>query len=148
MFHVEQSPGSGTCPTGIMMIVTRFSLVLAALALAACSRNIQNKEAVRQAIVDYLNSRQAETGLDMNAMTVEVNTMTFDKDEARVGVYFKLKAGDGGMQMQYALDRKGNQWVVRGLTGMGSPHVPGTSARAPGDTPALPPEHPDVGSKQ
>ena len=71
--------------------------------------------------------------------------MTFDKDEARVGVYFKLKAGDGGMQMQYALDRKGNQLVVRGLTGVGpGPHGPGTSATAPGAAPALPPNHPKI----
>jgi hypothetical protein len=127
------------------MDVTRFTVAVVAIALAACSRNIQNKEAVQRAIMDYLNSRQAQTGLDMSVMTMEVNSMTFEKDQARAGVYFKLKSGEGGMEMQYALDRKGNQWVVRGLTGVGSgPHGPGTSATDPEATPALPPNHPKI----
>jgi len=92
----------------------------------------------------------------MNAMTIEVTSMSFEKDQARAGVYFKLKSGDGGMQMQYALDRKGDQWVVRGLTGMGEgPHVPGSTATAPGSVPQgtsappLPPNHPKLdGPKQ
>ena len=129
-----------------------------AISLAGCSSNIQNKEAVEKALLTYLNSRQAQTGLDMNAMTVEITSMSFEKDQAQVGVYFKLKSAEGGMPMQYALDRKGDQWVVRGLTGMGSgPHVPGSTATPPGSSgqnpagqspPPLPPNHPQVGSKQ
>ena len=128
--------------------------MLVVVVLAACSRpNLQTKEAVEKAVREYLSSRQAQTGLDMNAMTVEVTTMSFEKDQATAGVYFKLKSGDGGMQMQYALDRKGDQWVVRGLTGMGSgPHVPGSTATAPGAAPErpgpLPAGHPQVGAKQ
>ena len=132
------------------MDVPRFSVFLAAIALAACSRNIQTKEAIERAVLDYLNSKQAQTGLDMNAMTIEVTSMSFEKDQARAAVYFKLKSGDGGMQMQYALDRKGDQWVVRGLTGIGKgPHVPGSTAIAPGAAvPELPKGHPPVGAKQ
>jgi outer membrane murein-binding lipoprotein Lpp len=138
-----------------MLDVTRYLLLLAAVALAACSRNIQTKEAIERAVREYLNSKTAQTGLDMNAMTIEVTSMSFEKDQAQAGVYFKLKSGDGGMQMQYALDRKGDQWVVRGLTGVGSgPHAPGSTATAPGsapkgDTPPLPPNHPKLdGPKQ
>jgi len=128
----------------IMFEVTRYFLLIAAIALAACSRNIQNKEAIEKAIWEYLNSKSAQTGLDMNAMTIEVTSMSFEKDSARAGVNFKLKSGDGGMKMEYALDRKGDQWVVRGLTGIGEgPHVPGSTATAPGSQP-LPPNHPKL----
>jgi hypothetical protein len=135
-------------------MVKRIVLVLAVAALGACSRpNIQNKDAVEKAVRQYLMAKQAQTGLDMNAMDIEVTSMSFEKDQAKAGVYFKLKNGDGGMEMQYALDRKGDQWVVRGLTGLGSgPHVPGSTAKAPGsdggsDAPAqapLPPNHPTI----
>jgi len=138
-------------PAAIMFNVTRYLLLFLAIALAACSRNIQNKEAIEKAIWEYLNSKSAQTGLDMNAMTIEVTSMSFEKDSARAGVNFKLKSGDGGMKMEYALDRKGDQWVVRGLTGIGEgPHVPGSTAKAPGssnpDAPALPPNHPKLDS--
>jgi hypothetical protein len=109
-------------------------LTLAAALLVSCSRNIQTKEAVREAVVEYLNAKQAQTGLNMAAMNVEVVSMSFAEDKARVTMSFQLKTGEGGMQMAYDLDRQGNQWVVRGA---GTP--------AGGAASALPPNHPPVG---
>jgi len=88
--------------------------VAGALLLAACAqKNIENKDAIRQAVLEYLSSKQAQTGLDVSAMDVDVTAMAFERDTARATVLFKVKNGDGGMQMNYTLDRKGDKWVVR-----------------------------------
>jgi hypothetical protein len=141
--------------------VKRFALLALACVLAACSKNIQTKEALQTAIVDYLNERQSKIGLDISKMDVNVTGMTFGADTARATVQFTLKTGEGGMQMQYLLDRKGNKWVVRGIDSSAPPAVLQPPAEPngvplpaplPGDSGApagqLPPGHPPVGSKQ
>lgn len=137
-----------------------FSLLTAALLLAACSRDIQNSDAIREGVVEYLKARTAQTGLDVNMMQVDVTSVSFQRDEARATVFFRPKSGpeSGGMQMNYVLDRKGSKWVVRGRTESGvSPHggaagqmpiPPLPGGPAPGQGQALPPGHPPVGSKQ
>ena len=124
----------------------RCALLAAAALLAACSRDIQNPEAIKQGVMDYLNARAAQTGLDMSSMTMEVTTVTFDKNEARASVMFHPKGvPQGGMSMSYVLDKKGDKWVVRGRQEGGvNPH--GAAGPPPGGT--LPPGHPGVGSKQ
>jgi hypothetical protein len=124
--------------------VRQLTLLAAVALLAACSRDIQNTEAIRQGVVDYLKARTAQTGLDVNLMNVEVTAVSFEKDQARATVYFRPKNGPeaGGMQMNYVLDRSGGKWVVRGRTENGvNPH--GGSAMPPG---GMPPGHPPVGS--
>src|SRR5262249_19718270 len=81
--------------------VRHSTLVASALLLAACSRDIQNSDAIRTGVVDYLQARKAETGLDPNMMTVDVTSVSFQQDQARATVYFRPKNGpqDGGMQM-------------------------------------------------
>jgi hypothetical protein len=128
--------------------VRKFALFAAAMLLAACSRDIQNTDAIRQGVIEYLQARTAQTGLDPNMMQVEVTSISFQRDEARAGVFFRPKNGPeaGGMQMNYVLDRKGSKWVVRGRTENGAnPHgAPGGGIQMP----ALPPNHPPIGSKQ
>jgi|SRR5690349_23707222 len=121
------------------------------LLLAACAqKNIENKESIRQAVIEYLKARQAQTGLDMSTMDVNVTAMTFERDTARATVDFRVKGGDAGMQFNYTLDRKGDKWVVQGRQDSGQGHGgvlpgadPGTGAspNAPGQ---LPPGHPSV----
>jgi hypothetical protein len=115
---------------------------IAMLLLAACSRkDIQNPEAVKQAVMEDLQARAAKTGLDLSAMTVEVPSVTFNKDEARAEVSFLPKGGAGGMQMPYTLARKGDKWVV---TERGAPHadaLPSGAASQP-----LPAGHPSMGA--
>jgi hypothetical protein len=142
--------------------VRKLTLVAAALLLAACSKDIQNSDAVKQGVIDYLQQKKGETGLDMKLMQVDVASVTFDKNQAHAVVVFRPKnsADAAGMQMAYTLDRKGNQWVVAshnesgasphgagGMPGMppGHPAVPGASG-AQGQQ--LPPGHPPIGSKQ
>jgi hypothetical protein len=129
--------------------VRKLAGVAAALLLAGCSRDIQNTEAVRQGVISYLNEHQAQTGLDMNMMQVDVTSVSFQGGtQARAAVHFRPKGtADGGMSMNYVLDRKGDKWVVRGKTDNGvNPHGAQPPPEAGSST--LPPGHPPVGSKQ
>jgi hypothetical protein len=113
------------------------------LILAACSKNIQNSEAVKEGVVDYLKQRAPTMGLDMSAMDVNVGSISFEKDIARANVSFVPKGmppGSGGMSMDYVLERKGDKWAVKGRqVSPGNSH--GDQA-LPGD---LPPGHPPTG---
>jgi hypothetical protein len=94
--------------------VKRFAVLIAALALCACSKNIQNSQAVHDGVMDYLNAKAAQTGLDMNAMQVDVATVSFEKDKAYATISIKPKnLPNAAMQISYTLDRKGDKWVVR-----------------------------------
>ena len=108
--------------------------------------------------MDYLRSKNTQTGLNMDAMTVDVTSVSYEKDAARATLRFTPKGiPGGGMQRTYVLDRKGNKWVVRGRQESGNPHGAGAAPQqemppghpATGGAPgALPPGHPAVGSKQ
>jgi len=153
------------------MLPRLLQLLLIALTLIifSCSRDIQNTEAVKQGVTEYLKASQAKTGLNLDAMQIEVRSVSFASDEARANVYITPKGiPTGGMQLTYVLARSGNKWVVRGRAESGAnPHgtspmpgappegspqalPPGHPHVAPGGSPsgALPPGHPSVGSKQ
>ena len=121
------------------------ALAVAALVLAACSKNIQNPEAVKQGVVEYLSARAPTMGLDMSAMDVNVGSVSFEKDLARASVSFVPKGmpGSGGMSMDYVLERKGDKWAVKGReVNPGSTH---------GDQPlpgSMPSGHPPVDRRQ
>ena len=133
-------------------------VALSLLVLAgACSRNIQNDEAVRQAVIDYLQARKAQTGLDVSLMEVQVKAVSFQQNVARASITFVPKGSpdSSGMSMSYTLDRKANKWVVRPReAGAASPHdgadlttPPEASGAVPAVTPeGMPPGHPAVGS--
>jgi hypothetical protein len=84
--------------------------------VAACSKNIQNPEAVKQGVLDYLKEKAPAMGLNMAAMDVTVGSVSFEKDIARANVSFHPKgmAADGGMAMSYVMERKGDKWTVKG----------------------------------
>jgi hypothetical protein len=122
------------------------ALAVAVLVLAACSKNIQNPEAVKQGVVEYLGARAPTMGLDMSAMDVNVGSVSFEKDVARASVSFVPKGmppGSGGMSMDYVLERKGDKWAVKGR------EVNPTSKH--GDQPlpgSMPSGHPPVDRRQ
>jgi hypothetical protein len=136
-------------------------LIAAMLATISCSKDIQNSDAVKQGVLDYLHARNSQTGLNMDAMQIDVTSISFQRDVARAAVIFTPKGmPGGGMEMNATLDRKGAKWVVRGhleggsvqhgAGGMPSPLPPGHPA-VPNDgsqPTALPPGHPPLGSKQ
>jgi len=128
--------------------VKRFLLAFAALTLAGCTKNIQNQDAVKQGVMDYLKERASTMGLNMGAMDANVTSVSFEKDVARASVAFTVKGTPGGgMSMDYVLDRKGDKWVVRGkqvspANAHGSESLPETAP------PGLPPGHPPTDKKE
>jgi hypothetical protein len=119
------------------------AMIAALCLLAACTKDIQNADAVRLSIVDYLKARQEKTGLNMDMMTVDVSSVTFTSsgNEAHANVMFTPKAGGARMQMPYTLDRKSDKWVVR-------PHADGgENPHGAAGLPAPPPSHPPLGKQ-
>lgn len=113
---------------------------LAALVLAGCNRGggIENKESVRQAVIDYLAAR---SNLNVGSMNVDVSSVTFKGDEADATVTFAPKGGGAGqgMSMRYALERKGNRWVVKGRGDSNGAHGKGADPANPhGGMPPMP----------
>lgn len=96
------------------------------LSLAACSRGLDDKEAVRQGVIDHLAARQ----FNMPGMSVELKSVKFDGDhaDAVVSIAPKDAPAGAGMTLPYKLERREGKWVVIG--GSGSPH-PG-AAMPPG----------------
>lgn len=115
------------------------AVAAAVLLLSGCSRGVENKEAVRQAILAHLSER----GMNVGSMQVDVVAVTFRENEADATVAFAAKGGQGGqpMTMNYTLAKKGDGWVVKSRSEAGgAPH--GAAGQMPG---AMPPGHPDVG---
>ncbi len=103
---------------------------------------------------------------DLLAMDVSVTSVAFRQDEATAQVHFQAKGNDSpaaGMNMQYVLEHKDGQWVVKGRTGANAAHGEGATgvnlspgqAGSPGSldgmprisprgSAALPPGHPAV----
>jgi hypothetical protein len=108
------------------------SLLFIFLVLAGCNRGIQNKDAVRQGVLDYLSKR---TDLSMGGMTVDVTNVSFQDNRADAQVTFLPKEGPpgGGMTMRYTLEQKDNSWVVVGKADSGrNPHAGAAAAVPPG----------------
>ncbi len=98
------------------------SLVLAAaLALTGCHKGNASKEAVRQAVIDYVGGH----GLNVTAMNIEVTAVNFTGDHGEANVSFTPKGTPGapGMSMIYLLEQQGAKWVVTGRKqAAGMPH--------------------------
>ncbi len=126
------------------------TVLVALFLVCGCARDINNKEAVRKGVVDYLTKRKGQTGLDMQLMNVDVSNVTFQKNEAAATISFQPKTGGmQGMSMNYVLERKGNEWVVEGRKESGvNPHgAQGMPEAMPVDpSGALPPGHPPTGA--
>ena len=140
-------------------------VLLFSIWLAGCNRAPENRDAVRQGIIDHLSKN---SGLDLKAMDVDVSNVNFQGDKATATVSFKPKTSpDAGMSMNYSLERQGAKWIVQKAAGSaghggamtqptepGSPvggdlpagHPPVSDSPKAGDSP-LPPGHPPVESQ-
>ena len=99
--------------------------------LAGCNRGVQNKDAVRQGVLDHL----AQVQMNVASMNVEVTSVQFNGNQADATVSFYPKGGTAaqGMSMQYQLDLKDGRWVVMGRKDAGSsPHGGVMPPAAPG----------------
>jgi len=129
-----------------------------------CKKDIQSTDAVQQGVMNYLSKRA-----DLLAMDVKVTSVEFNKDEATATVRFQAKgnsAPGASLTMQYVLERKSDQWVVKGRAGASAAHgasppgemqqggagsmgaMPGTALppAGGGNGGALPPGHPAIGN--
>jgi hypothetical protein len=96
-------------------------ILAAALALAGCHKGNASKDAVRQAVIDYVGGH----GLNVAAMNVEVTAVNFSGDHGEANVSFTPKSAPGaqGMSMIYLLEQQGAKWVVTGRKQAGGmPH--------------------------
>jgi hypothetical protein len=124
--------------------------------LSGCKKDIKNDDAVRQGIMSYLSKRP-----DLLSMDVNVTSVAYRKDEATATVKFQAKGNNSpgaSMTMQYLLERKGNQWDVKGRAGANEHGANGLPQEAPaggsiGAMPntampntTMPPGHPSMGT--
>ena len=126
-----------------------FPILLSSLLLVSCKQDIQNEDAVKKGIMNYLSKRQ-----DLGSMDVSVTKVAFRQDEADATVHFQSKNTDApgaALDLQYVLERKGNEWVVKGKAVGGGGHAGGAGGMdnphgggAPPSPGPLPPGHPTV----
>lgn len=126
--------------------------MLVCLALAGCHRNIQNEDAVKRGVMDYLSTRQ---GLNLDSMNVSITSMVFRQNVVDVMVSFSPKGSGAAspMSIAYTLEKNGDRWVVKPRAtagqnphgGMGAnPHGMGMPEGGGAPAGALPPGHPAV----
>ena len=125
------------------------AVLLGAIVLfaVACKPKSDQKEAIRAGVVKHL---AALNMLDMSKMDVNVTQATINGNQAQAQVEIRAKGGDSAgnaMQIGYAMEKHGEEWVVLKSTGMGG----GMQHPGPGEAPpagtmpgAMPPGHPNV----
>jgi hypothetical protein len=108
-------------------------LTLAFVFLFACAKDINNKDAVKEAVMKRLAN---VSGLNLAGMDIEVTNVSFQGNKADAQVAFKAKgSAENMLNMSYKLEREGDLWVVKsssgGMGGMG-----GAGGLPPGHPPA------------
>jgi hypothetical protein len=113
------------------------SVCLAALLLAACSKNIDTPEAVKEGVIKDIAKK-----VDVGSMDVNVDSVDFREKEADAKVSFKPKGGPASQSitMNYVLERQGDEWHIKSR----DMETHGARPAAPGG--ALPPGHPGATS--
>jgi hypothetical protein len=122
------------------------------VALTACNRGNQSKDAVRQAVIDHLSTI---SGMNMSAMTIEIASVQFNGNQADATASISAKgvSGGGAMTIPYHLEYRSNKWVVTGRKeGGGAPHggIPQGGAAPGAENPhggAMPPAGAGGGTK-
>jgi hypothetical protein len=131
------------------------ALGIALVLLSACSdANIDNKDAVRVAMLEYLEKNKTSTGLDPAAMDISVDAVQFERDTARATVSFLIKGTSQGMQGNYTLTREGGKWgkvsrqnltaAPHGVDSVNAPAAPTLPVPIQGSQSTLPAGHPSV----
>jgi hypothetical protein len=130
-------------------------ICLAALCLAGCSKNIDTPEAVKEGVIKDIAKK-----VDVQAMDVNVDSVSFREKEADAKVSFKPKGADRSQSitMNYSLERQGDEWRIKTRNMQAheerQPGAPGQAALPPGHPSpgaaggALPAGHPSVDNSQ
>jgi hypothetical protein len=114
-------------------------IFLAALCLAGCSKNIDTPEAVREGVLKDIAKK-----VDVQAMDVSVDSVSFREKEADAKVSFKPKGAPAAQSitMTYSLERNGDEWRIKSRNMQAHQQQ---QPSAPGQ-PAMPPGHPVTGT--
>jgi hypothetical protein len=114
-------------------------ICLAALCLAGCSKNIDTPEAVKEGVLKDIAKK-----VDVQAMDVTVDSVSFREKEADAKVSFKPKGAPvaQSITMTYSLERDGDEWRIKTRNMQAHEQQQPT---APGQQ-AMPPGHPMTGS--
>src|SRR5713101_5221423 len=124
--------------TGTMIFLFTFA--------AGCKKQATDQDAIRASIDKHLNG---VAGLNLSVMDRQVKQISVNGDHANAQVEFRLKQGNGAMQVEYTLERKGGDWAVVGTqpfagqnphSGMDMP-PPGSPGAGSG---SMPQGHPPV----
>ena len=118
----------------------------ALLFVFACKSGNDDKEGIRAGVIKHLSSLNM---LNLSNMDINVTQATVNGNQAQAQVEIRSKGGDPNappMQISYALEKHGEEWVVLKSTGMGG----GMQHPGPGEAPpgsalgTMPPGHPNV----
>jgi hypothetical protein len=117
------------------------AICLAALCLAGCSKNIDTPEAVKEGVLKDIAKK-----VDVQAMDVNVDSVSFREKEADAKVSFRPKGADRSQSitMSYSLERQGDEWHIKSRSMQAHDEH---QAGAPGQT-TLPPGHPSADPSQ
>ncbi len=97
----------------------KYALVAAlALSLAACSKNIDTMDAVKQGVI-----KDIPKDINLGGMDVNVVSVSFRGQEADAVVTFAPKGGPPMMNMKYVMERKGDEWHIKTRTSGATEHA-------------------------
>ncbi|MGB7726958.1 MAG: hypothetical protein WBL50_02925 [Candidatus Acidiferrum sp.] len=113
------------------------------LSVGGCKAKTDEKAAIRDGVIKHIAGMN---GLNVNNMTITVTKVTMDGDKAQADVDIRAKSGDPAapaMQLNYELQKQGNEWVVlKGQATGGMQHP--TAGEMPPPQGTLPPGHPST----
>lgn len=107
------------------------------LTLTGCGKNIDTADAVKQGVIKDIAKK-----VDVQNMDVIVDSMSFRGKDASANISFRPKGGDPkqSITMNYELERKGDEWTVKGRNMQRHEEKDPTNP-APPAAGALPPGH-------
>ncbi|MCU1343505.1 MAG: hypothetical protein JWN92_2928 [Candidatus Acidoferrum typicum] len=85
------------------------TMILLLAVAAGCKKQVNDQDAIRASIDKRLNARP---DLNLSAMDRDVKQISVNGDHATAQVEFRLKQGNGSMQIEYALERQGGEWTI------------------------------------
>jgi hypothetical protein len=119
------------------------AICMTAFILGSCAKNIDTQEAVKEGVIKDIAKK-----VDIGAMDVNVDSVSFREKEADAKVSFTPKGADRSQSivMNYVLERQGDEWHIKSRDMQTAQHT-GQAPAHPGAIPPgtpLPPGHPTV----
>ena len=125
-----------------LLLILLAVLIISSL---ACGSNQNSEIAVREAVRQHLAARG---NLNMGKMTLSVDSITFEQDQATASVTIAAREDPNAkMQMVYQLTQSGSEWKVQAPEDSSQPAHGGMDGGMGGSARELPPGHPSTGGQ-